>query len=383
MNKAVLQRVESIIAGTSRDPVLEWGLGLLSEGYGALVALRRNLYASGHLKRYRLPCRVLSVGNITVGGTGKTPMIVMLARKLTDVGLRVAVLSRGYGGSASSVGAVVSDGERLLTDAGRAGDEPVLIALSCPGVPVVVGRRRSLAGRIAWERFRPDWILLDDGFQHLALQRDVDVVLLDGRRPFGNGRLLPRGPLREPIDGLRMADAIVMTRCEERTPAALNHPALRLEKPIFCSRHVPVVRCVVDASKTIDTDWFRNGLQKTPSGTPLTGRRVLRFSGIADNTRVDRSIEALGARVAHAINFPDHHAFTMGQVEDLQRKAARHGADMLVTTEKDAVRMIGRFRFGLPLGILGVDIEMVAADRADFETWLMRTLGRSYDRTTG
>lgn len=377
MKKAIIRRVEAVIAGTFRDPVFEWGLGLLAEGYGALVALRRHLYATGRLKRYRLPCRVLSVGNITVGGTGKTPMIVLLARKMKHLGFRVAVLSRGYGGSASSTGAVVSDGERLLVDAARGGDEPVLIALSCPGVPVVVGRRRSMAGRIAWERFRPDWMLLDDGFQHLALQRDVDVVLLDGERPFGNGGLLPRGSLREPIGALQLADAIVMTRSEEQKPPDRRHPLMGLEKPIFRSRHVPVLRCILGVLEPIDTDIFRNGKQKTTSDPSLRGRRVLRFSGIADNSRVDRSIDALGGTVVHSMDFPDHHDFTVDQLEDIQREADRHGADMLVTTEKDAVRMIGRFRFGLPLGILGVDIEMVASDRADFETWLMRTLACS------
>lgn len=369
------------MAGNDADPVLEWGLGLLAEGYRAVVGLRRHLYATGRLMQYRLPCRVLSVGNLTVGGTGKTPMIVMLARKLTHLGWRVAVLSRGYGGSASRTGAVVSDGERLLADAARAGDEPVLIAMSCPGVPVVVGRRRSAAGNMAWERFRPDWMLLDDGFQHLALHRDVDVVLLDGERPFGNGRLLPRGTLREPIDALRVADAIVMTRSEGQRPSHRWHSAMGLPPPIFHSRHVPVLRGVIGASKSMDADMIRDGIRNPVSHASLVGKRVLRFSGIADNSRVDRSIDALGGRVVHAIDFPDHHAFTADQLNDMVREADRHGADMLVTTEKDAVRMIGRFRFGLPLGILGVDIEMAASDRDDFETWLMQTLERSIGRT--
>ena len=369
------------MAGKDADPVLEWGLGLLAEGYGAMVALRRHLYATGRLMRYRLPSRVLSVGNITVGGTGKTPMIVMLARKLTHLGLRVVVLSRGYGGSASRTGAVVSDGERLLADAARAGDEPILIALSCPGVPVVVGRRRSVAGNIAWERFRPEWMLLDDGFQHLALHRDVDMVLLDGERPFGSGRLLPRGALREPIDALRVADAFVMTRWEEENASNTWHSVMGLQQPIFRSRHVPVLRCVVGASTSMDADMFINCMQHSTSDTSLAGRRVLRFSGIADNSRVDRSIDALGGRVVHAMDFPDHHDFTVDQLNDIVREADRHGADLVVTTEKDAVRMIGRFRFGRPLGILGVDIEMAASDRAGFETWLMQTLGRSIGRT--
>lgn len=381
MKKAVLRRVEAVMAGNDSDPVLEWGLGLLAAGYGAMVALRRHLYATGRLMRYRLPSRVLSVGNITVGGTGKTPMIVLLARKLTQLGWKVVVLSRGYGGSASRTGAVVSDGERLLADAVRAGDEPVLIAMSCPGVPVVVGRSRSTSGNMAWERFRPDWMLLDDGFQHLALHRDVDVVLLDGERPFGNGRLLPRGTLREPIDALRVADAIVMTRSEGRMSSNRRLSAMGFQQPVFHSRHVPVLRCMVGASKPMDADMIRDCIRHPTSDASLVGRRVLRFSGIADNSRVDRSIDALGGRVVHAVNFTDHHDFTADQLNDIVREAERHGADMLVTTEKDAVRMIGRFRFGLPLGILGVDIEMAAPDRADFERWLMQTLERSIDRT--
>ncbi|MFN2165764.1 MAG: tetraacyldisaccharide 4'-kinase, partial [Anaerolineae bacterium] len=170
-------------------------LKVLSLGYGALVRLRSAAYA-GSRRRRRLPVPVISVGNLTVGGTGKTPMIARLAASLLAAGRRPAIVSRGYRGGLEKTGGIVSDGHRLLQDAAAAGDEPFMLAMQLPGVPVAVGRDRYEIGRRVIRALSADVILLDDGFQHLRLARDVDILLMDARRPLGNGHVLPRGPLR-------------------------------------------------------------------------------------------------------------------------------------------------------------------------------------------
>ncbi|WP_051327884.1 tetraacyldisaccharide 4'-kinase [Desulfatirhabdium butyrativorans] len=371
MLQKFIHKVEAVITGKSRAPALEIGLEALSTGYGMAVSLRRRLYEKGFLPQYRLPCFVISVGNITVGGTGKTPMVMRIANLLTHDGFRVAVLSRGYGGRAETAGTIVSDGNGLIRDAALAGDEPVLISRSCPGVPVLAGKNRIASGKLACERFHPDCIVLDDGFQHLALDRDVDIVLLDVRQPAGNGHLLPRGPLREPLAALRSADAFVLTR----NGSAGNSPAqapdgFPLGKPIFRSNHRELVRALIHPGQTID---FLPAAGEGDSNSGLiSGRRVYRFSGIADNARVDASIEKLGATVAGNMDFRDHHLYDDREIAAIEAEARRCHAGMLVTTEKDAVRLMGRAAFSIPLAILGIVLEMVPKDRFLFENWLLR-----------
>lgn len=177
---------------------LRTGAAVLAGLYGLGARGRRTFYDRGWVRPKHLPCPVLSIGNLVAGGTGKTPLTAFLAQHLRAAGCRVAILSRGYGGRASGIN-VVSDGQRIFLKPPQAGDEACLLAQKLPGIPVVTGADRFQAGLQAWERFHPDLFLLDDGFQHFQLYRDLDVVLLDAARPFGNGRLLPRGPLREPI----------------------------------------------------------------------------------------------------------------------------------------------------------------------------------------
>ena len=194
-----------------RYDVLRVVLHLSRSPTGGIVAARNRLYDGGLLKQQKLPRPVISVGNLTVGGTGKTPTVIFIAHILKDHGYRPAVLSRGYGGSANAPVNVVSDGNRILMGWREAGDEPILIASAVPGIPVLTGSRRLLTGRAAVETFGADVLILDDAFQHRSLFRDIDMVLLDAARPFGNGFLLPRGPLREPRIPLRRADILLRT----------------------------------------------------------------------------------------------------------------------------------------------------------------------------
>ena len=207
---------------------------LLSLPYGGAVRARNRLFDLGVLRQEKVGCPVVSVGNLTVGGTGKTPMVILLAGMLRDRGMRPAVLSRGYGGKSTSDVLVVSDGSQILAGPEEAGDEPVLIARRLKGIPVLAGAKRALTGRYARENFGVDVMVLDDGFQHRWIHRDLDIVLLDSRQPLGNGLLLPRGPLREPPSALERAGVVVFTRSEDSTGPLMDKDAFR--DPVRASR---------------------------------------------------------------------------------------------------------------------------------------------------
>ncbi len=215
-------------------------LALFSCLYGLGVKLRLKAY--GRLKRRSLPGFVVSVGNLTVGGTGKTPATCLLAEWAMDEGYRVAILSRGYGGHYRTKVLVVSDEQGINAGPVQAGDEPVLLARKLKGVPVIISKQRYLAGALAAEKYKSNFFILDDGFQHLALERDLDLVLIDAVKPFGNGHLLPRGPLREPVDQLNRADAFIITRPGKDTEGHGVKGILKErlpEKDMYCGDHIP------------------------------------------------------------------------------------------------------------------------------------------------
>ncbi len=362
--------------GETPAPVLGAGLRALSIGYGVAVRLRAGLYRRGWLKVRSLSRPVVSVGNLTVGGTGKTPLILYLANHAPAwrAGYRPAVVSRGYGGKAQAGGAVVADGQGGRPDLGvkGAGDEPFLMAQRLKTVPVVVGRDRHRAGSLAVDRFAPDLILLDDGFQHLRLKRDLDIVLADARRPLGNGYLLPRGPLREPPTALGRADGAVLTRCDRADDGGAEAEAilrrfLPAGAPVFRCVHRPVIRS------------FRRGTESAFPSAPTAGEirrhlaspeiKTLVFSGIADNTEVERSAAALGATVAGRVGFPDHHAYTGGDLSKVVEAARKAGAEILLTTEKDAVRLPTAEPLPLDSIVIGVEIDF-GAHAAPFLDWV-------------
>jgi tetraacyldisaccharide 4'-kinase len=327
---------------------LQW-ISLL---YGGLVRVRRRLYARGTLNSYRLPCTVISVGNLTVGGTGKTPMAIHLAETILSLGYRPVILSRGYKGRGERDGAVVSDGRRLLCSARQAGDEPYLMAVLLPTVPVVVGSNRYRSGMYAVRQFEPDVIVLDDAYQHLRLKRDLNLLLLDACSPFGNGHLLPRGPLREPAASLLNADAVVLTRAGQSSLES-HGPLIRRAhpRPVFASNHQPVVRSVLDAGRPI------GDLSAGPATTPgLKDKRMFAFAGLGRNDAFFRSVEVLGGKLQGALGFDDHYAYTTGDLQRVVRRARRSGASCLVTTDKDFVRLPPGARLPLELIVMGVQL---------------------------
>ena len=306
-----------------RDRVLLAVLRLFSHPYALVLRLRALGYRFGVLRSYRLPCPVISVGNLTMGGTGKTPTVAWIAGYLMGRGRRVAVLSRGYGGSAQGALRVVSDGKSVLLSPGEAGDEPCLLAGKLPGLMVVIGADRYRAGLHALEKLKPDLVLLDDGFQHLRLQRDLNILLLDATRPFDGGLTLPAGFLRESAGAAGRADLVVYTRCPEGAPG----PDLFPGKPSCWTKHrfsgiVPLA-----------------GGELAGFAAAKEGR-VLAFSGIADPESFFSGLEGVGVRPVTTISFPDHTPYGEAEIAAILRLKLASRSTLLLTTQKDAVKLV-------------------------------------------
>ncbi|MBR9982774.1 MAG: tetraacyldisaccharide 4'-kinase [Desulfatitalea sp.] len=375
LRQLIETRVRAIVEGHDRGrwPLTRAALTPAAVAYGALMRLRVRLYERGWLKRRRLPCIVIAVGNLTAGGTGKTPMTMFVAEGVRRLGYPVAVISRGYKGALEHSVAVVSDGRKIQLSPAAAGDEPVMMALRLEGVPVVVGRDRVATGMLAIRRFQPRVIVCDDAFQHLRLVRDMDLVLLDHCHPLGNGWMLPRGMLREPASALGRADALVLTRCDRPcgTAGMALPQAFTSEKPVFRTRHDPFVCRVVAGEK--------GALPGAPVGLDgvgmewVAGRTVFAFSGIARNRDFRESLQQAGCTVAGHAEFADHHAFSEVELSQIFRQAAEVEAEVMVTTEKDYVRIAHHETWPLDLVVIG--IRMVFMEKgAGFEKYLRERL---------
>lgn len=328
-----------------------WGALLtpLAGVYGAGLRMRNWAFRNGVRTPQSLPGTVVSIGNLTAGGTGKTPAVLMLAKWASAEGYRVAVLSRGYGRRSREEVLAVSDGTRVLADPRQAGDEPFFLASRLPGIPVIVSRKRYLAGMYAYERLGRDFFLLDDGFQHLTLRRDLDVVLIDGEFRFGNGHLLPRGPLREPLGGIARADALIVSRFRED---GNGRGLLRRLEGAFPG--LPVVRADHVATEVV---FPKTGRRQGPAY--LKGKRIAAFAGIARPEAFAKTLAELGADVVHFARFRDHHVFAGHEVAALIRRGSGSGAELILTTEKDWARL-GSVRHAFPeVGFLAVEFRLL------------------------
>ncbi len=348
--------------------LLLFPLTLISFFYGYVLKARIVLYRLGIYKTHALPCKVVSVGNITLGGTGKTPFVFLLAGMIRARGLRAAVLSRGYGGEFRGALGLVSDREKVLMNARQAGDEPYLLAEKLPGTPVIIGKERRVSGRCAVDRFGAEVVLLDDGFQHLALRRDLDLLLLDSSCPFGNGKVFPRGVLREPLDQFGRADAIILTKAGGGV--RINN----LEKEISdLAAGIPIFR--VDYSPAVIRVL---GTETLLPPETLKGRKILAFAGIARPESFERTLLDLGATIAGFEAFPDHYEYRPKDLARVWERASRSGAEAMVTTEKDLVRLMGSAPFSgrpVPLWALSVRHVFQGGDQSRFEKFLWERLG--------
>jgi tetraacyldisaccharide 4'-kinase len=316
---------------------------VISRLYSRVLEARARRYASGKTPAERLGHPVISVGNLTMGGTGKTPFVAHLARRLRFEGKRPAILSRGYGRISKGV-LLVSEGHGPLVTPDVGGDEPVALAMRLPGVIIAVGERRAEAGRAA-EAVGADLFILDDGYQHLALERDANLLLLDSRDPFGGGRFPPRGRLREPLSALARADAFVFTRAESDTPPPEAAATLRRwnpSAPIFTARLRPS-GLYDDSGAPIE-------------GSPLEERRCLAVCGIARPEAFAATLAELGIGAEQILAFRDHHRYTARDLARIERAARASGAAWIVTTEKDAVKLGGAL--SLPTVTVRLSVEV-------------------------
>jgi len=341
-----------------------WGtlLLLISLLYGAAISLRRVFYGLHMFKRKALSCPVISIGNITLGGTGKTPTVIQIAGVLSRKGILPAVVSRGYARKDENQIVIVSDGSSILADSKTGGDEPVLIASKLSGVPVVTGKNKFQAALLAVQRFNPEVVLLDDGFQHIQLKRNLDIVLIDAGNPFGNGSLFPKGILREPLAALKRAHAVLITRADsagevEKLKATLP---LHTHARIFTSCQVPLDLI----------DYRSNDIKPLSS---LRGAKVLALAGIARPDSFFALLQSLGAVVVTACTYPDHFDYQKSDLAAVFRQAADAKISMIVTTEKDAVRMKNMHADG----IWALRIELAIFERDEWERFLLKGLGHA------
>ena len=366
------------MTGSPKAPALSLATFLfwLSRIYGGFQKLRNVCYRRRLITSQKLPCRVISIGNITVGGTGKTPMTIFIAERLRQFGYRVVVISRGYKGTTRKTGAIVSDGQSMLADPETAGDEPYLLACRLKNIPVMVGHNRFSVGQMALDRFQPQVIVLDDGFQHRQLARDVDLVLLDYHKPFGNRHLLPRGTLREPQSALKRSDAIVLTRCPDAAYARTrlpDHPLKDLfpSPPVFSTSHVPCLYRVPRNRRVSLAELSPLGV--SDQSEDITRRPVVAFSAIARNDDFRQTLEVLGFDIAHFAQFSDHHWYSESDLAAIDQAARQLSAQCLATTEKDFVRIAHRKTWPLELLVVGVGISF-GDDEARFDTFLRERL---------
>ncbi len=302
-------------------------------------------YRWGLFPSHKLDCRVISVGNLTLGGTGKTPVVMMIAETLRGNGYKPGILSRGYGGNSNSEVNVVCDGKDILLSPDVAGDEAVMMAQRLKNVPVLVGSDRYQIGRYAIEHFGVDTLILDDGFQHLSLKRDMNILLFDHQRPFGNGQLFPAGELREPRKAARRADFVCITRY-----SGASYPPGIGEQLI---KDLPIVKSTLRLDSLLKLD---DG--EVLDVQELHDQPVAAFCGIANPDDFRRILEQTRARVVYYHPFPDHHEYTVADLKSVEESARKMGAKLLLTTEKDAVKLKAE-SVGLPFYKAALEMEIL------------------------
>ena len=374
----------SVLSGEKKGrwpTFLKYLLHLLSWIFSGLVQLRIWLYKHRILRGNTLGCQVISVGNLTVGGTGKTPVVEVFARQLCKQGRKVAILSRGYKSrslpfwekmwqrvtnkSIETPPKIVSDGKSLLLDSYTAGDEPYMLASNLPDVVVIVDKDRVKAGKYAIQKFGCDTLILDDGFQYLKLSNRLDIALVDRTNPFGGGYILPRGLLREPVKNISRAGFIFITKCNKDG----NHELKNHLKKLNPNAEISECRHKAKYLKEVfGEDQF--SLEK------LKGMKVVALSAIAAPESFENALKSFGADLIHCYRFADHHRYSQQEIINIINHSNDLGADAIITTEKDAVRFPFIDRRDISVFYMRVEIEMITGEE-EFISWIDRICFKS------
>lgn len=392
MFKAFVNHLEKkIIAISGADDDLRlfsfqgllWGISYL---YSLGVRARSLGFSLKLLPQRKLSCPVISIGNIVAGGTGKTPMAIYIAGLLKELGMKAVIVSRGYKGTNKETAAVVGDGSRLLLSADQAGDEPYMMA-ALKKFPVVVGKKRYQAGQKAIEFFDPDVIVLDDGFQHRQLKRDLDLVLMDYSSPLGNKRMLPAGRLREPVDdALKRADAVIFTRSRSQIgEAAADVIGMAPAIPWFKTCHVPFLaeyryrgtgpdsfatlkdnpstktESLVSSSKDA-LPKSRDNVLDIRSLDDLKGKAALLFSALADNASFSRAMAEQGIKIVEHLEFKDHYRYKRADILRINQTAKEKGVHIILTTQKDWVKIRPDAHWKKDVAVAGIRIRFEHKD---------------------
>ncbi len=374
--KAWLERLEQFAIDVilerrsgAKAATLRAFLAMMSKLYGGVVDLRLFLYRNRILRERNLGCLVVSIGNLTVGGTGKTPVVEKFARALQDGGRRVAILSRGYksvkdplvkrlsdrfkGQPSINPPRIVSDGRSLLLDSRTAGDEPYMLAANLKDVVVITDKDRVKSGKHAITEYNVDTLLLDDGLQYLKLRHRLDIVLVDRYSPFGNEKLLPRGTLREPPKNLKRASYIFITKCNGEPNDDLIKRIRRynVTAEIIETEHRPMYL------QHIET-------REKRALSSLNGLRVGTVSGIAVPESFEHGVTRLGAEISVTRRYADHHRYQEREILDFINECASENVDLIVTTEKDSVRFPRLQRLDVPVFFLRVEIGILSGEES-------------------
>ena len=320
----------AIITGRTTGMIPSLLIGLLtplSYIYAVVLKTRGWLYDCGLLKQKQLPCTVISVGNIVAGGTGKTPVVIWIAKYLQNKGFQVGVLLRGYGREDRHSTLVVSDGKQILTSLTESGDEAGMIARKLPGVPVVVGKDRYAAGLEVVQLWghTEGVLILDDGFQRHRLARDLDILTIDSTQPFGTGKLLPAGTLREPKTALKRADVLLLTRTD-LAAGSINFGQFGLGQQVFQTCHQP-------------TRFYQMSTGEECGLDLLEGQHLLAVCGIGNPEAFAGTLRQLEPKAVELLAFPDHHRYSLADLNDIGTRAHDVGANIVVTTEKDSQKL--------------------------------------------
>ena len=342
--------------------------------YEQLVNIKLLAYKIGITRQQKLNCYVISLGNITVGGTGKTPTAQKLARDIRDMGYRVVILNRGYRAKWHGEVGIVSDGKQLHMDAAEAGDEAYMLAKHLPNVPVLIGAQRAVTGQYAIEHFGAEVAILDDGYQHWQLVRDMDILLVDAVNVFGNGHLLPRGTLRESMSHISRADVCLMTKVDQAAEGSCEYIRETVHKynekaQIVESIHQP--RCFIPLA-----EWYVDLAGEGVDVDNIKGKRIMAVSAIGNPASFERTLKDLGAIIIESMRYPDHHEYTMLEMQDVLQQAEAQGAEAIVITEKDAVKIpveVARASWNIPIYVICVEVKFQSGAK-EFQQELKKRL---------